>query len=107
MTAFVLLTTAVLMGADTADPSVPPAPPKTAPEWAAQPVEEYFAPFPFDHDGAADPSNLVPREAIIHLGTDFGRMGPGRHRVVWRDGRARVDLRGAGWAGLWHSTAGC
>ncbi len=78
-----------------------------ASEVLVQPVEEYFAPFPFVTDQPADSSQPVPREPVTHLGTDFGWMGPARHRITWRDGRACADLRGeSGWAGLWHGLAG-
>ena len=62
--------------------------PPPTPEVLVQPVEEYFAPFPFVTDPPADSSQPVPREPVTHLGTDFGWMGPARHRITWRDGRA-------------------
>jgi hypothetical protein len=74
-----------------------------APIRAVQPVAEYFVPFdanPRDHRPAGQ------LEWVTHLGTDFGPLGPGRDKLVWRDGRACADLRGGGSAGLWHSLAG-
>jgi hypothetical protein len=45
-----------------------------------------------------------------HLGTDFGRRGPGASHVMWKkdkkDCYVSVDLTGAGWAGMWHSLSG-
>jgi hypothetical protein len=80
------------------------ADPPPAPIVAVQPVEEYFA--PFEPDPKERQPGLPPRERITHLGTDFGPMGPARHRVVWKDGQACADLRDARWAGIWHSLAG-
>ena len=67
-------------------------------------VEEYFP--PFDIDPKENRATHPLRERVTHLGTDFGFMGPGRHKVVWHDGKAVADLRDDKWAGIWHSLAG-
>jgi hypothetical protein len=106
MTVFALLPARSFGGAEAAaTPAPATGPAKPAPQWAVQPVVEYFTPFEpaSDRDESGE---LLPLEAATHLGTDFGRMGPGRRRIEWQDGYAKVDLRGAGWAGLWHSLAG-
>jgi hypothetical protein len=82
------------------------AAPAPGPAWttAVQPVEEYFG--PFDPPPGGHHTTPVPPEKVTHLGTDYGRMGPGRGQVAWQDGQVVVDVRSAGWAGLWHSLAG-
>ncbi|HTK75255.1 MAG TPA: hypothetical protein VL371_08355 [Gemmataceae bacterium] len=68
-----------------------------------QPVQEYFTPI------AGGPAGDVRDYTSLytHVGTDFGRMGPGESRLGWNAGQATVaDLNGAGWTGVWHSLAG-
>src|SRR5438093_9430038 len=67
-----------------------------------QPVHEYFTPFAACPDGNGRDFNSL----YTHIGTDFGRMGPGESHLVWEPGVARVDLSAGGWAGMWHSLAG-
>jgi len=67
-----------------------------------QPVQEYFTPV------AGGPAGELRDYTSLytHIGTDFGRMGPGESRLGWHAGQATVDLTGAGWTGVWHSLAG-
>jgi hypothetical protein len=75
-----------------------------APIRVTQPVHEYFTPL----GRATPPEDLgTYGTTFTHLGTDFAPMGPGRDRLTWQPGgRVRMDLRGSGWAGMWHSLAG-
>ncbi|MFO0852069.1 MAG: hypothetical protein U0871_26400 [Gemmataceae bacterium] len=76
----------------------------TAPARVVQPVHEYFTPVG-EHAPPEDRGTY--NTTFTHLGTDFASMGPGRGRVRWEPGgRLRVNLRGSGWAGMWHSLAG-
>ena len=77
-----LLATAPLTGL-AAGPAASSAEAK-APFCAVQPVQEYFTPVAGD---GRDFSSLY-----THIGTDFGRMGPGDHRIAWESGAVRVDL---------------
>jgi hypothetical protein len=82
-------------GPATASEPLPPA-------RVVQPVHEYFAPFAPGPAGDGRDFNSL----YTHIGTDFGRMGPGEHLLAWEPGAARVDLTRAGWTGMWHSLAG-
>ena len=73
----------------------------------AQPVQEYFFSFAEDTrmvDGK--PVDFNPFRFYTHLGTDYGRIGPGESCLSWQPHRITADLRYAGWAGMWHSLAG-
>ena len=67
-----------------------------------QPVQEYFTPI------AGGPAGDIRDYTSLytHIGTDFGRMGPGESRLGWHAGQATVDLTDAGWTGVWHSLSG-
>ncbi|OFW59288.1 MAG: hypothetical protein A2133_05040 [Actinobacteria bacterium RBG_16_64_13] len=66
-----------------------------------QPLQEYAV--PLDDESA-------PMGGYTHLGTDYGRMGPGQDDLRWKkrgaSGQVCADLAAAGWTGLWHSLAG-
>lgn len=66
-----------------------------------QPVHEYSLSFE---------DKKTPFSACTHLGTDYGRQGPGQSHVTWKragdSGYVRVDPGASGWAGMWHSLGG-
>src|SRR3954469_20237501 len=82
--------------------ALPAAAPAAPAGRVSQPVHEYFTPFAACPDGDGRDFN----SRYTHIGTDFGRMGPGEAHLVWQPGAARVDLSAGGWAGMWHSLAG-
>jgi hypothetical protein len=94
LAALALLTLPALGLANTPDPPAPVS--------EVQPVQEYSIPF----GPVAVGDRMKQPEPLTHLGTDFGRMGPGGPRIEWRDGEAVIDTHNSGWAGLWHSLAG-
>ena len=65
-----------------------------------QPLQEY----------AVLLDDSTPMGGYTHLGTDYGRMGPGQDALRWKSrgasGQVCADLAAAGWTGLWHSLAG-
>ena len=72
-----------------------------------QPVQEYF--FSYSEESRVIDGKSVdhnPMRFYTHIGTDYGRMGPGEPAITWKPGMICLDLRGAGWAGMWHSLAG-
>jgi hypothetical protein len=98
-----VLAAAALLAAADACPAVDPSAPSEAapPARVVQPVQEYFTPFAAGPGGGHDFNS-----SYTHIGTDFGRMGPGEDRLTWEPGAASVNLEGAGWTGVWHSLAG-
>jgi len=68
-----------------------------------QPVMDYALCFPKDRGDKRAVIN--PFENFTHLGTDFGRMGPGEDRIESKGGPVKVKA-GAEWTGFWHSLAG-
>src|SRR5437764_11691042 len=92
--------TAATTACHAADPTAPSA--VLPPVRIVQPVQEYFTPFAAGPAGDGRDFN----SSYTHIGTDFGRMGPGEHRIAWEAGAARVDLDNSGWTGMWHSLAG-
>lgn len=93
-----------LVTAALASPAAEPQPANNVlpPTRVVQPVHEYFVPFAPGPDFVPDDFNAL----YTHIGTDFGRMGPGEQRMTWESHAARVDLQGSGWTGMWHSLAG-
>ena len=85
----------------------------TAPMPRVQPVQEYFYSPNEDWGGPEENpcakekrKDLNPFRFYTHIGTDYGRMGPGEKKISWRPHQVCVDLRSSGWAGMWHSLAG-
>jgi hypothetical protein len=100
VTAVAALCAATTTACHAADPAAPSA--VLPPVRIVQPVQEYFTPFGDSPAGDGRDFN----SSYTHIGTDFGRMGPGEHLVRWEPGAAAVDLSGGGWTGMWHSLAG-
>lgn len=72
-----------------------------------QPVQKYFLPFGRGvATGKLDQPYVDALPSCTHLGTKFGRMGPGQCRLSWKPGEVDVELPPGEWAGMWHSLAG-
>ena len=72
-----------------------------------QPIHEYSISFEEDfREVQGKKKDCNPFRVYTHIGTDYGRMGPGERQISWKPGQVCVDLRSAGWAGMWHSLAG-
>jgi hypothetical protein len=71
-----------------------------------QPVQEYFLPFGEATTVARKKLAFHRLGYYTHLGTDYGRMGPGENHITWQPGEVHVDVRQVDWAGMWHSLAG-
>lgn len=92
--------------------------PATESSICIQPLQEYFFSFeekwgePEDKDKLCvteKRKDLNPFRFFTHIGTDYGRMGPGEKNISWNEKEPHqvcVDLRSSGEAGMWHSLAG-
>ena len=87
---------------------VPDAAPEVTQEAKTlQPVHEYSVSFEEnEQDVGGKKVDLNPFRFYTHIGTDYGRMGPGERMISWKEGQVCVDLKSDGWAGMWHSLAG-
>jgi hypothetical protein len=86
--------------------SIPFDPQKPESVTLVQPVQEYFLPFGMATTVGGHKLVFHRLGYYTHLGTDYGRMGPGESQITWQPGEVDVDVRQAGWAGMWHSLAG-
>ncbi len=88
-------------------PDVDVAPKEAQEARMLQPVQEYSVSFEeHERDVEGKKQDLNPFRFYTHIGTDYGRMGPGERQISWKAGKVCVDLRTAGWAGMWHSLMG-
>lgn len=104
----IVILTANLTACKRSRPGAPDAAPKRTQEASIlQPVQEYSLSFEEKmRDVEGNKQDLNPFRFYTHIGTDYGRMGPGETKITWKPGQVCVDLRFAGWAGMWHSLAG-